>query len=662
MRIARALFAVLLVCTAWSGLRAREPLFKGTPQEQAFVNLYFVQHKPIEAAQEARAYLAKHPDSHLAWMTLGWIRLQREGDLPRAYYDFSRSRELLEKHFQIWDAGSPWRAYGSTLQGFFLTAQHMERYREAVQAMDTFNRIFTPKRPAAAAWCLMKLGHINQARAGIAKALMGNNLDQKEDALNTLGAIQAENDQPEASYRTFKELCELEKKTNSGARATSLRNFAESAQQLLKFDESERLCLEATKYFNPGVERSPWEDLAELYIREHRLPEAIDAVKKMQAWAYHSLPVVGRDNWNSRRTMTACLLFYCGETKEALRLAKQVTFRPDRHGGDSNKAGQFTANSLLFYREVLLDHAARLREEMSWCKPMDWPGLYLRELRTRVEAWSSGRQAGRIIMAHPDWFRDTLRFIGPNTVVDFPGGEVHVVGVVGPGVAEAEILRLLKRTGAKAARERPFLTLLLGVARQERGRPRRAVKDLQEAMETLPKQLGVTRDQAVGYMARACREIGDASGEGRAIGYLMEHDPGCIRRFGLSLPAVISAGGGPAAQKAASLLKDSPRLSVGKTGYRVTVRQLPGGALEGSLAAPGGSVLCRLRVNSLRDPNETAREFCRAFHRKAFGPKLDLSQEQINSIEGSNLTSQDARQALKGLLGGGTNDESLAGP
>jgi hypothetical protein len=99
----------------------------------------------------------------------------------------------------------------------------------------------------------------------------------------------------------------------------------------------------------------------------------------------------------------------------------------------------------------------------------------------------------------------------------------------------------------------------------------------------------------------------------------------------------------------AGLLEGSPRLRPGKAGYRVVVVETDGG-LSGGLDGPNGELLCRFRVPSGRDMDAVVREFCRQFHRKAFGPRIDLSQQQINSLKGSTLSGEDTRDQLKGVL------------
>jgi hypothetical protein len=83
----------------------------------------------------------------------------------------------------------------------------------------------------------------------------------------------------------------------------------------------------------------------------------------------------------------------------------------------------------------------------------------------------------------------------------------------------------------------------------------------------------------------------------------------------------------------------------------VVVEPSDGGGLQGGLDSPQGTVLCRFQVPPGKDPDATVREFCRQFHHKAFGPRIDLSQQQIRSLEGSTLSSQSAEEQLKGILG-----------
>lgn len=649
---ARFLFALaaLLSCFVAASAQTARPEYQPAPEEQAFIDLLYAQKQPIEAREKALKYLAKHPNSFAADLVAGTSYYQAEGDLPRAYYFLNQGKSILESRYGYdWSEGAPWRFYARTLWQLSRVCERMERYRESISLMEAYNRYFSPKQEAEEAWPLMKLNKEAEARRKIAEGLASKDEEQVLYAMNALGALDSETDHPEESYEDYARLCERARTSKQGIECTFLRNKAESAKALGRYQEAEQLYIESSRYFNAASESNPWEDLVDLYLMEQRLPEALDAAKQMQAWAYHSLPLVGLDNWNLRQTLTAALLSSAGYTDPALEIARRVVDRPDRHGGHSSQRQQWLASSLLFYRQMLLDDLARVSEEISYSSWRDVPGLWVRNLLENGEAWSAGRRGARIIM-EMGYLPGTLRQLAPKSAFVYPGGEVYLPGVIGAGVVEDESLKLLARKGAMADREKPYVLLSLGAAKLERGDARGALAALGEAQKTLPAETALLHSELLALEAKAYGSIGDKSGETAALSDLMERDPGMARRLGLSLPCTIAASGGAAASKAADLLRGSPRLSPGGGPFRVVVEQTSTGGLQGGLDGPNGAVLSRFRVNASADPTDTAREFCRLFHQKAFAPNVDLSQQEISSLEGSTLTSQDVNEQLQGLF------------
>jgi len=659
-RVPWATLLLLLAALAGSpALRAQEELPEEAlqapdrtvaPEEQALLSLLDKDHKPLEAREAARDYLVGHPDSFVALLVIGVVSLEEDADLPRAYFYLSRAKKLLEAHWPVWDESSPWRLYGRTLWALRATCQRMERYEEALALMVRSDEVFDPDRPAEHAWALMKLGRTDEARRAIAAGLVSPVEDEQSMALNSLGALESESDHPEKAIEAFGRLYDLQKRLGKWE-CTFVRNLAEAYESVQNYPEAERYYLESARYFDPASESNPWQDLAGFYLDEGRLAEAADALKKMQAWTFRSKPVIGLDSWNNRQTLAACLLLRLGYTEEALALARRAADRPDRHGYGSAQGEQWEASSLLFLRAVLLDRAARLEEEVSWSPWRVRPGLTAAWVGDRLEAWSAGRRGARILMSR-GWLTDSVRGSGPRTAIAFPAGEVYLCDTVGAGVAEAEIRRLLARTGPAADRERPLLELLLGQCLLEGGDPRGALEALAVAETTLPRERGSFHDWLVALRARAHRSLGDPAATLADLTLLMERDPGLVRREGLALPVVLEAQGGRRAADAAERLARSPRLAPGGGGFRLTVTQTPTGALEGILEGPDGAALARVRAPADKDDEATVAGFCRLFHRKAFAPRVDLSQADINSLEGSTLAGDSAREALKGILGG----------
>jgi len=619
------------------------------PEEQSLLVLLDKEHKPLEAREAARDYLVTHPDSFVALLVTGTVCLEEDADLPRAYFYLIRAKKVLERRWPSWDDTSPWRLYGRTLWALRVTCQRMERYEEALALMERSDEVFDPDRPAEHAWALMKLGRIGKAREAIAAGRISPVEDEQLLALNSLGALESESDHPDEALEAFTRLYELQKKLGR-QECTFVRNLAEAYESVLNYPEAERYYLESARYFDPNSESNPWQDLASLYQDEGRLAEAADALKKMQAWTFRSKPVIDLDSWNHRQTLAASLLLRLGYTEEALTLARRAADRPDRHGYGSAQGEQWEASSLLFLRAVLLDRAARLEEESSWSPWRARPGLAAAWAGDRLEAWSVGRRGARILMSQ-GWLADSLRGSGPRTAIAFPAGEGYLCGAVGAGVAEAEIRRLLARTGPAAERESPLLQLLLGQCLLEGGDARGALEALGIAERTLPRERGSFHDWLVALKARAHRSLGDSTATLADLAQLMERDPGLLRREGLALPVVLEAQGGRRAADAVERLARSPRLEPGRGGFRLTVSQNPTGALEAVLEGPDGAALARVRAPAAADDDSTVVAFCRLFHRKAFAPRVDLSQADINSLEGSTLAGEAARDALKGILG-----------
>lgn len=649
----RHLRPLALALALAAGAAAQAPDYRPPASEQPFLDLLDKEHRPLEAREAANAYLATHPDSFAACLVIGLVDLHEEGDLPRAHYYLRRARELMERGYRRpWENGAPWRFYATTLMNLYSANMEMDRYADAIEALNAREAHFWPKEPGNYGWPLMKLGRIPEARLKIAEALQEADPGARMSALNTLGAIEGESDHPDQAYAVTEQLYALCHGGGARVDCTYIRNHAEHAQRLGRIPEAERLYLESSRFFSPYSFSNPWQDLALLYLEQQRFPEALDATKRMQSWAFRSRPLVGLSNWNYRQTITAALLLYCGSTDEALGIAKHLVELPDRHGSGSTQADVWEAGSQLFYHQVLQDALARDDEELSFAPWRKKPALWARRAGHAFAAASAGRRAARLLMAQSERLSQTLRVMTPNDVSMVPGGETLLPQVVGSGVVEAETLRLLQRKGAAADRERGLLLLFLGAARVARQDWRGAVAALDWAERVLPAERALERTQLLALRAKALDELGERSSALRDLVGIMGRDAGAVRRFGLRLPCAIAAGGGAAAQKAAAMLQASPRLEPGRQGFRAVVEAGPSGGLQGGLDGPSGEVLCRFQVPPQKDPEELARTFCRLFHQRAFGPHIDLSQQQINSLTGSTLAAEGMQEQLKGLLGG----------
>ena len=121
---------------------------------------------------------------------------------------------------------------------------------------------------------------------------------------------------------------------------------------------------------------------------------------------------------------------------------------------------------------------------------------------------------------------------------------------------------------------------------------------------------------------------------------------------------------------AADAILDSPRFHSDERGYPIKIRANPD-KLVATLSSPQQSLLAEVSVPAMKkvkkkpegeeqdgqveeeeeeslDPPD---ELVALFHKKAFAPRLDLSQAEINSLDGSTLTDSRRNNAAREAIG-----------
>jgi len=622
--------------------------YKGTSVEQEAVSLLEAG-RYVKARETAEVVLAVDPDSFIALYVLGSVYVQSEGSLPRARFFLERGRSVIEKRWgdRVPETG-PWEWHNLILRRLIDVFGDMDLREEQLQLLAFRDARFTPEMTAEYGWPLMKLGRNEEARAKMREALESKDPIVRSKALNTLGAIENLLDRPEESYRIFRMLVDDARAGKVPMDEAFVRNAGVTAIGLQKFDEGEKLLLEATRCSDPSSYATSWRDVATLYMGQGRLPEAMQAVRQMQAWGHTCLPSVGQQSWAERQTITAALLDLGGYPADSLALMRSVMNRPDRRGGTSGESDQAEAGTLVFYRHVLAVHRESLAEEMSWCRARDWPGKAIGMMRDSLGMWSAAKRAAALIVRN-DRLGGSVRFYSPDSIDIMDWIRPELVDVMGPGVVAAEARRRLANLPPGRERERPYLLLMLGESELRGGHASSAVSILQQVSSTLPRNEVLLHARVHALLARAADVAGDRATAVTHYQWAMEKGPSVMRSLGLSLPVTIHSSGGEAARKAAGMLSSSPRFENSGGGFEIAISE-GGGGVSGSLRAPNGTVLCGVRVNAVPEAVETARLFCKELHRRAFAPRIDLAQTDIASLSGSTLTGEQIREQLKDIF------------
>jgi len=676
----RATLSIVLLCLLLTlQTLAQNPRFAGTPAEQsALRHTESYDHDDlVKAREEAHQILKENPQSYAGHYVMGYTLHNSEGDLPQAKFHMQKALDLfLKKHGNDFSIDSPWGWYERALMEMVQINAEMDLYQEQVETLDTYQklsmRLFNVEAPSilvSYAWPLMKLEKEREARSKLEKVSYYHDEGTRTTYLNTLGALEMEFGHPQASYSAFKTLIEEVRANGWNQTATYLRNLGEAAAGIGHLDEAERLYSEATRYFNPLTYSNPWFDLAFMYVSQARFPEAVSALQKTHQWRFSVRPFLAQQTWAQDMHVSAELLMHLGETDKALEIAEMITQRPDRQGGDSIQRDQKEAGTYMLYRALCLAEASRLKESLSWKSGWQW----WKALAYRRKLLNDARFAAikvRSLASNHERLASSLRpYYAPGTFIMTDWHRPDLVEVYGAGVAAEALNEIYQKPPESFEVERPALEIVRAEIAWARG-------DEDEAIEILKKAIPEVGEARAVLRARAeARLAGILFDEGRfdeAMEYgtrVLDTAPAMFRHLNLSLPVRIETDGSTMAAEIADAILDSPRFHSDERGYPIKVR-VNAEELVATFSSPQQALLAEVSVPAVKkikkkpegeeQKSETEEEeeeildppdqLVALFHKKAFAPRLDLSQSEINSLDGSTLTdsrrNNDAREAI----------------
>lgn len=590
------------------------------------------QSKYARARELAEKVLRSNKDHYPALVLLGEVYRYGEGSLPRAYYCFARARRIMEKSYsQPAVAEDCWRLYAVALQELAGCAGQMEKYDEACKLIDLYDENFNPKHTAWKGFPMLKMGRFNEARELMLKLL--NDPAQRESRghiLNTLGNIEFETDNLQKSYEYFQQIAE-EEKNGSDVDPVYWSNAAEAARDLLRYDEAEKLYLESTKHYNQYTYSDPWGSLAELYAAENRMPEALEALKSMQAWRISGSAQVSQNKWAGCYAHAGSVLMQMGYDEEALGIFRRLVRRQDRNSSISTPAPLVEARMLYQYACVLQLHVERLRERLSYCRWRQVPGLLAELWQAKNELSSTRTRVANLVCSSTG----LIGLVQPfgSRALDQPPLSAATWAFFGPGPTIAAVQETLRQSRPEIEARKPYLLAVMGEALHHDFQQDEARQALEQALQTLSPAEVKLRLRCQAVLARMLAQRGRHEESTRLLQQLMDQDPSQLRACELPLPVDIRSSGESGAQHARSYLYRSPRCQ--RARGRVFTLTLRGDReVEGELSSPDGTRLGTFRGQPRNSSADAASSFCEVFHQQAFAPIIDLSQADIHSIDG----------------------------
>lgn len=578
----------------------------------------------VKAREIGEKMLKADPESFQAQCILGRVHLWGEGNPGKADYYLRKARKgILARYDEPSTTAGPWRCYGDTLWSLRAAAMDLEDYDQAIAWVDEYNERFPPGVPEFYGWPLMKQGRLDEARQRIATAREKTKKDDHEAVnrmINTLGAIEYEAGNYQESLDTFKELIARVQSGRGEKDAVYYSNAAEAARDLLDFPAAERYLLQSTNYLGSNSYSTPWLDLAELYLAQGRQPEAIQALRRHSRHLTGCEPGIQNQKRAVSQRILGMTLMACGYDLEAGDIMEKVALHGDRNSGTSTKRSLVRSRNHFFYREALKQKRERLREQRSFSPLRQKPGLYFQELTLTSRMEAARRECAALALKAGGPTHMIVPF-GPNGF-NCPWLTPSLWEIFGSGVVTAEASTLMESVPEES---RPYVQAIQAEAKGDTDKMKAALEDLPASQKLLRARL-----QAL-------------LGSPESLQQALESDPPVVRRLSLSLPVKIEGDG-----TLSRMVLSSPRFHSGK-GFVMSL-QGSGTSYQGTLQGPDGSVLSRFSASG-ETADEARREFCRELHQVIFAPRVNLSQTDINGLDGSNLAGGHFRNQLKDLVG-----------
>ncbi|MGB8222347.1 MAG: tetratricopeptide repeat protein, partial [Polyangiales bacterium] len=519
----------------------------------------------VKAREDAEAYLTGHPSSYVAHLVLGMAQHYGEANFPKALFHETRALELFEaKEGARPTPDQPWRWHARILLALVGAHGDLEHYDEQLRFMQRYNERYTPLLRAELAWPLMKKREFGEARLAAEDGLTTGDPYQIERAKNALCAIEFEAGDDTKSYEVCADAVEYGRAHFGSATAVDLGNYAEAARSVFRFDEAERLLVEASKSGQSWY-GNPWLELADLYMWAGRFAEALSALREVPRHRADRPAHVRDSDRNEARRSLAAFLLLMGRPGEALKITEKASVLPDRRAHNSRDAKQDQSIVSLLERQARL-MSAEMTVERSVAKP-----FYLRwwargnALWLRFEAWMSAREAAR-------YLDDEARLVGTfaigtaRSAVMPPWLVGELIGVLGPGVVRAAVDQVAqedRREGATAY----YDAILAEVSLMQRDYDE-AIEHARRSLEGLQPGDMLLRQRVLAVLAKS---LSDPRERTALYEEILASDPGLFRRMGWALPVQVQSSDAELDRSLADAVMRSPRFESSTDGLRIQV-------------------------------------------------------------------------------------------
>lgn len=597
--------------------------------------------KYVRAREQAQAILASQPHSVFGLFTMGRVYQRAETNLPRALHYMGRAEKALAMRGAATD-GTYRHWHRKVLLAQVEILGWMDRRGAQLAVIDRHDRLYRPKMDLLRVWPLMKLHRFDEALRIARKARLSANLPKRISGYNNLLSIEFERERPVAAYKIGREaLLATDERS-----CVINHNVAEAAFAVFEFVEAERLALKSIQAPIKDCPSTAHWLLANLYLLRADFSRAVAAVKEAR-----EQPIASTYREQFEMFVTAWLtrlLYALGQFDQSLELARRVLRAPNREGLTSYSSEMQKAVYTIDYYAVLRARIEQLAERGAARSPWRQVGLWFQRLRLELEAWRTRRRATKLL-GRARMLSSLLRpYVKP-----FPAWNASVLAeIAGSAVVRRAIDQMRSESDPGGETEGYWQAVETSLAYRD-GDYAKVQQLARRCLVALPPDEALLRARVSVWGGAAAYEQGDRSAARRYFEDALYRWPTAFRVERVELPVSVTSDGDPLARRVAHKMLDSPRLRRDEldTGLAVSVARR-GWALEicltGARGRRYGCVTSKVSRDS--DDDRTVSAAIDRFHDTVFAPLIDLTQQDISSLDGSAVRGR-ADEVLREVFG-----------
>lgn len=649
------------------------------------------QYRPGEttaARTMAESILQKNPHSYVAHFLMYFVLRNDEGELIRSLWHLRQSITSYKNAYKV----SRSRSHHMLLIELISVLRQLGREQESLQLIETHDRLYTGygvKYEEYRPWVLMKMQRYDEARREALRFLQ----EKKHitTALNSLCAISFEqNQRQESLLYCEKAYLEDNKRSSTYNRSVHSINLAEAHLSVFDLGKSEQFAFQATRFFYEDLHSTPWEFLLGLYLDQGRYDDAWNAMKKAKSWFYQQSPKLSESVYASNQLAQASFLLTLVRPDIALQVLERIRDRPDRHGHMSAQTRQFVAGARLLRRHALLLQTERMRESAAsrgfLFRLFTWP----QTLWYRFRAWRQGALLRRQL-SEPSFLHNCIspyrsgNLSMPNTSLPH-WYTADLIPVMGPAILRKALEHVRALEHKSVSQVQPFLQALEAEISLSRGHYQEAKMYAQAALTQLPRSLVPLQIRMYAVLGTVAQEENRWKNALQFYAFALQKDGSVFRRMQLAIPVKPLTPTTDLGRRLMDSLLRSPRFFQHPNGFTLQVHGNTA-IMQVTLQQPNGTVMSRVSMNiedieipevspTLRTgqqppppalPTTTTpppsppkskpisperrvtlwlQQLGEKFHKDLFAPAIQLSRQDIFSLDGTPLQNDRAINQL----------------